>query len=193
MIGPQKWPASGPTSSTQAPAAVTQATPTTTIVHSFRPPIFSIFGTHRPPTGGGLSFLKPQRPTRPSVFRPPVVIHRPISVFQPFGSRPTAAPVFQGPPPSQQQQQQPSLGQSATASPQTANQAASSPSPSTTIRPAPVKPHHPSSSSASQQPGSLASGSISAPAIAASTQRPPVPTLKNGLFAPDTHSQADGD
>ena len=188
MIGSQKWPPSSqsPNQQQQAVASQTPAPVTaTTILHSFRPPIFSIFGTHRPPAAGGISFLKPQRPTRPPVFhRPPAVVHRPtISVFQPF-ARPTPAPVFQGQP--QGQQQHPPFTQSTTLSVQQQSGSQSHGSTSTTTttttsRPAatlvPMKPHYPPSSS--QQQGS-SSNVVTSSVPLGSTQRPPVPTLKHG-------------
>lgn len=75
-------------------SAVTPATVPATM-HTFRPPIFSIFGTHRPPPG--TMFFKPPRPTRPT-FRPPIIPVRPTtSIFQPFNPRPSPAPFPQFP------------------------------------------------------------------------------------------------
>lgn len=102
MIGPVKWPSNnGQTSpSTTVTATTTTASPPVTgiatVMHSFRPPIFSIFGTHRPPVGS--VFLKPPRPTRPPFHRPPFNPNRPtaISLFSPFSTRPTVPPIYPG-------------------------------------------------------------------------------------------------
>lgn len=103
-MGPVKWPSNNGALSSAQTGTMTSTTTTSsppvtgiaTVMHSFRPPIFSIFGTHRPPVGS--VFLKPQRPTRPPFHRPPYNPNRPtaISLFSPFSTRPSVSTGYPG-------------------------------------------------------------------------------------------------
>lgn len=165
-VSQQKPPPPGPS------LGVTPATIGTTL-HTFRPPIFSIFGTHRPPPG--TMFFKPPRPTRPTFIRPPINPVRPTtSIFQPFNPRPSPAPFPQFPLSSNQHPTAPAVAMTSTAIsttiPSTTTVATSTTTsePTTTVapfsRPTPFRPHypqitnHPLSSTTTSQ---LASGSNS--------------------------------
>ncbi|KAI1290127.1 Plasma kallikrein [Halotydeus destructor] len=167
-VSSQTWPSQPVTTSAMPPA---------TVLHTFRPPIFSIFGTQRPPTLSTL-FMKPPRPTRPALhtFRPPMPVRPTASIFAPFHTRP--------PPPAPPPPTTPSTTTSTTTTTTTTTTTST-----TTTTPAPYRPPPPPPKPQFPPYPPYGSSAVSAPEHHV-TRRPLKPLTNVQCGVPPLHPQS---